>query len=79
MASRGQRPLKVGLFLTLWNDAATGTPPPWTEVLARARRAEAVGFDSVWVPDHLLIRFPDAEPEGAWEGWSVLAALAALR
>ena len=77
MSGTRRRPLKVGYFLPLWQDNASGQVPTWTEVLARARRAEAVGFDSLWLPDHLLIRFPDAEPEGVWEGWSLLAALAA--
>ncbi len=77
MASVAQRPLRVGLFLPLWQDSASGNVPSWIEILARAQLAEAVGFDSVWLPDHLLIRFPDTEPEGVWEGWSVLAALAA--
>lgn len=77
MASTRQRPLKVGLFLPLWEESTSGKVPAWTEVLARAQLAEAVGFDSIWLPDHLILRFSDAEPEGVWEGWSVLAALAA--
>jgi len=77
MGSIRRRPLKVGLFLPLWEERTSGTVPSWTEILARAKAAEAVGVDSLWVPDHLIIRFPDAEPEGVWEGWSFLAALAA--
>jgi alkanesulfonate monooxygenase SsuD/methylene tetrahydromethanopterin reductase-like flavin-dependent oxidoreductase (luciferase family) len=45
---------------------------------AMARLAEEAGFDSVWVPDHLLYRFPGPATHGAWEGWSLLAALAAV-
>ena len=42
-----------------------------------ARAAEAVGFDSIWVGDHLLYR-GDGRPErGPWEAWTLLAALAA--
>ena len=78
MASIGLRPLKVGLFLPLWEESTRGRVPPWTEVLERAQAAEAVGFDSLWVPDHLILRFPDTETEGVWEGWSILAALAAV-
>ncbi len=77
MGSIGRRPLKVGLFLPLWEERTNGTVPSWTEILARAKAAEAVGVDSLWVPDHLIIHFPDTEPEGVWEGWSFLAALAA--
>ena len=48
-------------------------------MLALVRRAEALGFDSVWIPDHLIIDIPrpGSRPEGAWEGWSLVAALAA--
>lgn len=47
----------------------------WPEVAAIARAAEEVGFDSVWVGDHLLYREPD---RGPWEAWTQLAALAQL-
>ncbi len=51
---------------------------PWSEYVAMARAAERVGFDSIWVGDHLLYR-GDGRPErGPWEGWTLLAALAAV-
>jgi probable F420-dependent oxidoreductase len=50
---------------------------PWSEYVAMARAAEEVGFDSIWVGDHLLYR-DDGRPErGPWEAWTLLAALAA--
>jgi probable F420-dependent oxidoreductase len=49
----------------------------WPEYLALARAAEAAGFDSIWLGDHLLYR-GDGGPERApWEAWTLLAALAA--
>jgi alkanesulfonate monooxygenase SsuD/methylene tetrahydromethanopterin reductase-like flavin-dependent oxidoreductase (luciferase family) len=49
----------------------------WPELLGIARAAEAAGYDSVWVGDHMLYR-GDGRPErGPWEAWTVLAALAA--
>jgi probable F420-dependent oxidoreductase len=43
-----------------------------------ARAAEAVGFDSMWLGDHLLYR-GDGRPErGPWEAWSLLSGLAAV-
>lgn len=42
-----------------------------------ARTAEDVGFDSLWVADHLLYRFPDLPSFGIWECWSLMAGLAA--
>ena len=47
---------------------------PWPEYVAIARAAEEVGFDSVWVGDHLLYTDP---PRGPWEAWTTMAALAA--
>ena len=50
----------------------------WPEYRAMARAAEAVGFDSIWMGDHLLYR-GDGRPErGPWEAWTMLAALAAV-
>ncbi|MDQ2683004.1 MAG: LLM class flavin-dependent oxidoreductase, partial [Chloroflexota bacterium] len=50
----------------------------WTQLLEFARVAEEVGFDSVWVADHMLFRFPgEAETQSRWECWSVLSAIAA--
>ncbi len=50
----------------------------WPEYLAMARAAEAVGFDSIWVGDHLLYRGEGgARESGPWDAWTLLAALAA--
>ena len=42
-----------------------------------ARAAEDVGFDSIWVGDHLLYRGDDGPERGPWDAWTLLAALAA--
>jgi alkanesulfonate monooxygenase SsuD/methylene tetrahydromethanopterin reductase-like flavin-dependent oxidoreductase (luciferase family) len=49
----------------------------WSEYRAMARAAEAVGFDSIWVGDHLLYRDGDGGETGPWDAWTLLAALAA--
>src|SRR4029078_11051733 len=71
-----RRSLKVGLFLPVGETLLDGATPRWADIQAVAQLAEDVGFDSLWVADHLLIRFP-AMVAGAWECWSLLAALAA--
>jgi alkanesulfonate monooxygenase SsuD/methylene tetrahydromethanopterin reductase-like flavin-dependent oxidoreductase (luciferase family) len=49
----------------------------WPELRAIAAAAEAHGFDSIWVGDHMLYR-GDGRPErGPWDSWTTLAALAA--
>src|SRR3954451_10131885 len=50
----------------------------WPELIAMARAAEAVGFDSIWVGDHLLYDLPGGVTRGPWEVWTSLAALAAV-
>jgi len=49
----------------------------WPELLAMARTAEATGFDSIWVGDHMLYRGDGRGERGPWDAWTVLAALAA--
>ncbi len=71
-----KRPLKVGLVLPIGEKELGGGAPRWSDLLAMARTAENVGFDSLWMPDHLLFRFEE-ETEGIWECWTVLSAVAA--
>lgn len=47
----------------------------WSELRTMARTAEEVGFDSLWLGDHLLYRRPSGVV-GPWEAWTTLAALA---
>jgi alkanesulfonate monooxygenase SsuD/methylene tetrahydromethanopterin reductase-like flavin-dependent oxidoreductase (luciferase family) len=49
----------------------------WPELLRLAQTAEAAGYDSIWLGDHMLYR-GDGRPErGPWDAWTMLAALAA--
>ncbi len=50
----------------------------WPELASMATLAEDVGFDSLWVGDHLLYRNAGEPARGPWEAWSQLAALAAI-
>ena len=38
-----------------------------------ARAIEDLGFDSIWLGEHLLYRWPDRPPRGPWEAWTLLA------
>jgi probable F420-dependent oxidoreductase len=68
--------MKIGMILPLAEDE-TGAAPSWTELKAAAQQSEALGFDSVWVYDHLLHRFEGHPTVGFWEAWTMLTALAA--
>lgn len=43
-----------------------------------ARLGEAIGFDSIWVGDHLLYRDEQYGARGPWEAWTQLAGIAAV-
>ena len=43
-----------------------------------ARLGEAIGFDSIWVGDHLLYRDQQYGARGPWEAWTQLAGIAAI-
>jgi alkanesulfonate monooxygenase SsuD/methylene tetrahydromethanopterin reductase-like flavin-dependent oxidoreductase (luciferase family) len=50
----------------------------WPELLDMARAIDGLGFDGIWLGEHLLYRWPDRPPRGPWEAWTLMAALAAV-
>lgn len=50
-------------------------PEPYRVVRSFTRRAEDLGFDSVWVFEHVLFRFPGQPERGTLEAWTTLAML----
>lgn len=77
MSARGKRPLKIGIMLPESEREMAGDTAGWSDFLAMASRIEELGFDSLWFADHLLMKMEGHEAQGAWECWSMLAALAA--
>ena len=72
-----KRPLKVGIMLPESEREMAGDTAGWSDFLEMARATEDLGFDSLWFADHLLMRVPGYDIQGAWDCWSMLAALAA--
>lgn len=68
-----RRPCKIGVQLPEVERFV-----PWPEYADMARRAEALGYDSIWVGDHLLYDLPDGVTRGPYEAWTTLAALASI-
>jgi alkanesulfonate monooxygenase SsuD/methylene tetrahydromethanopterin reductase-like flavin-dependent oxidoreductase (luciferase family) len=68
-----RRPLKVGIQLP-----EVEREVRWPELLDMIRAIEDLGFDSVWLGEHLLYRWPDRDPRGPWEAWTMLGAVAAI-
>jgi len=67
------RPLRVGVQLP-----EVEREVRWPEILDMARAIEDLGYDAIWVGEHLLYRWPDREPRGPWEAWTLMAGLAAV-
>jgi probable F420-dependent oxidoreductase len=75
--------MRIGLALPHYDfSAPDGTPVTWESLAGWARRAESLGYDSVWISDHYVLSLaryggPD-EPYGSPEAMTALAALAAV-
>jgi alkanesulfonate monooxygenase SsuD/methylene tetrahydromethanopterin reductase-like flavin-dependent oxidoreductase (luciferase family) len=67
------RPLKVGIQLP-----EVEREVRWPELLDMIRAIEDLGFDTIWLGEHLLYRWPERAPRGPWEAWTMLAAIAAV-
>ncbi|HEX5993105.1 MAG TPA: hypothetical protein VFY70_11100, partial [Thermomicrobiales bacterium] len=57
--SSRSRPLKIGVQLPEAERVA-----PWSDLARMATTAEALGYDSIWVGDHLIFRDGDESPRG---------------
>ncbi len=68
--------MKVGVLMPI-EEQKHGQTARYGEIRDLAVAAEAAGFDSVWVNDHLFFRqTDDGATRGIWEAWTVLAGLA---
>lgn len=70
--------MRVGIDLPVVGGEMDGEQARGADLLAMARMAEQVGFDSVWACDHLLIHDAPRERQGVWEAAALLGALAAV-
>lgn len=71
--------MKIGVVINIAEDFISGLTPAYTELRELAQTAEARGLDSIWLFDHLLFRWDEADPDqtsGIWECWTLLSALA---
>jgi alkanesulfonate monooxygenase SsuD/methylene tetrahydromethanopterin reductase-like flavin-dependent oxidoreductase (luciferase family) len=61
--------MKVGVFLPV--------DRPWAEFREMAEAVEGLGFDAIWLQDHLIMRRARGT-EGCYECWTLLSALAGM-
>ena len=70
---------EFGFVLPALEDPPTGSKPTWPQIRSLAQRAEALGVDTVWVPDELYWKVPDwPGPRGFWECAALTGAVAGV-
>lgn len=73
--------MRIGLALPHYDTSLAGAPVNGANVSRVAQRAEAAGFDAVYVSDHLFLDWGkyggSSEPQGCLECWATMSAVAA--
>jgi alkanesulfonate monooxygenase SsuD/methylene tetrahydromethanopterin reductase-like flavin-dependent oxidoreductase (luciferase family) len=69
--------LEIGLVIITGDVGPERVTARWPEIRDLALRAEAIGFDTVWIPDELLWLPEGKPPRGAWDGIAMAGAVAA--
>lgn len=72
--------MRIGLALPQFDFSVPGERPlRWSTVVAHARRAEGLGFDSLWLADHLFVDISAwGGPPGRSPAYDPIVALGAL-
>jgi alkanesulfonate monooxygenase SsuD/methylene tetrahydromethanopterin reductase-like flavin-dependent oxidoreductase (luciferase family) len=73
--SEARRPIQIGLNLPTW-PLRDGSYATWPQMRRLAQAVEALGVDTLWVPDHLQRVTPKRGTFGFWECWTILTAAA---
>ena len=67
---------ELGVVLPLNQQGSERSTVHWPAIRDLARRAEEIGFDTIWTPDELVWFVPEV-PRGFWDGVSMAGAVAA--
>ncbi len=70
--------MKLGLIPSIDEGDFNGQTARFSDIRDTAVAAEQAGFDSLWLADHLIFRFPNRDEQGCWEVFTFLSALAAV-
>lgn len=73
-----ERRMKIGAIVQLGERTVHDEVQRFGDVKALALAAEAVGFDSFWLTDHLIYRPHEPDQLGCWEVFTFLSALAGV-
>lgn len=70
--------MQLGVIVQQAETALDGRTPRFSDIKELALTAEAVGFDSFWLPDHFIFRPHEPEQLGVWEVFTFLSGLASV-
>lgn len=68
---------EIGLVLPMGDSLVDGATVRWPDIRDLAKRAEEIGFDTVWTADELLWRPEGGRVQGWWECVAMTGAVAA--
>ncbi len=68
--------MKIGFIMPISESVKTNKVPRYAEVREWATTAESLGIDSLWIPDHLIFRFPEQPERGVHEAFTLWAGIA---
>jgi len=69
---------EIGVVIVPGHHGPERTLNRWADVREMVLRAEAIGFDTVWLPDELTWFWEDKPPLAVWDGVSIMGAAAAV-
>jgi len=72
------RPMGVGLMVPITEGGHFGDDPRFEDVIAIAETARDSGFDALWFADHFSFTGESGDIRGAWEVFTIMAAVAAV-
>ncbi|MDQ2783650.1 MAG: LLM class flavin-dependent oxidoreductase [Chloroflexota bacterium] len=70
--------MKIGAFSRTGERTLNGQRVRFNDIKELAVAAEAVGFDSFWLPDHFIYHPHEPDQLGCWEVFTFLSALASV-
>jgi alkanesulfonate monooxygenase SsuD/methylene tetrahydromethanopterin reductase-like flavin-dependent oxidoreductase (luciferase family) len=68
----------IGIMMPTSEGSAFGPIPRFSDIVEISRKAEELGFDGLWFPDHFIMQTPPGEGDirGVWEVFPLIAGIA---
>ncbi|CAN5850729.1 LLM class F420-dependent oxidoreductase [soil metagenome] len=75
-----KRQMGIGIMMPTSEGSAFGPTPRYRDIVEVAQKAESLGLDGLWFPDHFIMQTPPIEGDvrGVWEVFPLMAGVAAM-